>query len=189
MQKLNTVVLRVPSRPTTSLTDIYSVLGFGYGNGDGVAESFKYVAEPWTEDNLVWLCPTEPDARFECLHSLYGEVMKGQSTFVRLLGVHGLYCLAAYLKENEVPELRSYTGIVHAFNGSKLAEQMGMNEKAESPWTSYDLQTPVLYLIDGRPRSIYTMWHAGSLEEQSLIAYCGGATMFKLEEEQARLAA
>lgn len=184
------VVLRVPVLPTP-MTAIYDeLLGFGSGNGDGVAKHFDdVVAKQWGEDHLVWLYPQEPEAKFDCLHSLYGEVMKEQSTFVTLLAAHGLFCLAAHLKQVEHPALKSFTGIVHAFNGSRLAEKMGMNHQAEAPWTGYDLSTPVLFLEQGRPHSIYTMWHSGGTEDTSLIAFCGSASMFKLEEETARLAA
>ncbi len=189
MTNPKTTVLRIPAQPEATLADVFSVLHFGRGNGDGVAEWFKDVSKPWTEDHLVWLCPMDAGARFDCLHSLYGAAVKEQSVFVNLLGVHGLYLLAAYLKEHEVPELREFTGIVHAFAGSKPSKKTVLNHQQGIASDALDFNTPVLYITGGRPRSIYTMWHTDSAEDQSLIAWCGPTSIFQLEHETARLAA
>lgn len=189
MTSLKATVLSIPARPQSTLADMFSILGFGRGNGDGVAEWFKDNSVPWTEDHLVWLCPKDDCVQLDCLHSLYGAAIQEQSAFMKLLGVHGLYCLAAYLKENEVPELQSYTGIVHAFAGSKPSKKTVLNHEQGVAFDALDFNTPVLYLTGGRPRSIYTMWHTDAPEEQSMIAWCGSTSIFQFEEERARVAA
>ena len=181
MQKV--IVLQVPAWPDATLADIYNnILKFGLNNGDGVAKNFEEAAMRWPEDRPVCLCPIQPDANFDCIHSLYGSVMPLQTTAINLLGVHGLFCLAAYLKQNESTDLQSFTGVVHALGGSKLSEKTGMNHNRGAPWRGFDLLTPVLYIEQGRPRSIYTMWHSDDTEDASLIAFCGNVLGLELEE-------
>jgi hypothetical protein len=177
----NSVLLRVPALQMP-IAEIYAThLSFGYGNGDNVAKNFP---EPacWVKDRYVWLCPLQPDAELDCVHSLYGEVMKGQTFAINLLDVHGLYCLGAYLKQTACAELLPFTGLVHAFAGSKMATRIGMNHEHGSPWESYDLLTPVLFLENGRPRSIYTMWHTDKPEAASLIAFCADDVSLFVEQ-------
>jgi len=160
---------------TGPLSEIYAKhLRFGYGNGDGdgVAERFENTAEHWDGDRLVSLCPQLPGIELDCVHSLYGSAMEQQSFAYNLIGTRGIYCLAAYLAQNPCADLAEFTGIVYAFGGSKISEKIGMNCERGSPWTGHDLQVPVLFLENGRPRSIYTMWHADTPEADALVAYC-----------------
>lgn len=183
------VLIQVPILPI-SMGAIYDdLLDFGTGNGDGVAKNFELVSRPWNENHLVWLCPQLSETKFDCIHSLYGAVMQEQSLFYELLGVHGLYCLAAHLKQAVHPALKSFTGVVHALNGSMMSEKVGMSHGRQAPWKAYDLLTPVLYIENGQPRSIYTKWHSDIAEESALVAFCGSSNLFEFEEEAAHLAA
>ncbi len=182
------IVIQVPALET-SLTEIFFSLGFGRGNGDGVAKSFEDPALRWKKDHIVWLCPVVPDAKLDCLHSLYGSTMAEQTAICDLFGAHGLFCLAAHLKQNNYPELQEFDGVVYAFGAAKLEKLTVLNHRDHIAFDIPDLSTPVLYIRQGRPMSIYTMWHTGFVEKQSLVGLCGSTTIFRLDEEIARLAA
>ncbi len=149
-------------------------LGFGYGNGDGLAKSYQEVARPWKDDQHVALRHLMGSVEnFECVHSLYGAAMEAQTFSMSFITAHGLFCLAAHLKQNPCPELATFTGIIYGFGSSKFAEKLGMNQQHGSPWTAQDLQVPVLYLMNGRPASIYGMWHTDEPEDNALFAFSG----------------
>lgn len=181
------IVLHVPAQPEATLAQLNDILGFGLDNGGNIAEWFKEDAQRWSEDHLVWLF-SQSNAQFDCVHSLYSAVMAEQSTFFELLSIHGLFCLAAHLKQTESSSLQSFTGLVYAFGSSKSSKKMVLNHKQHVGVETTDLLTPVLFIENGHPRSVYTMWHSDDTDE-SLVGFCGSTTMFSYEEEAARLAA
>ncbi len=178
------IIIQVPAllAPIEAIYD--TLLHFGPDNGDTVAKFFEPVSKPWKEDHLVWLSP-QLETKVDCLHALYAATLPAQSTFVKLLGVHGLYCLAAHLMQVEHPALKSFTGVVHAFAGSMPAQKTVLNHERGVAFDSHDFTTPVLFLEHGRPRSIYTMWHSEGTEDNSLIAFCGSAAMELKEQKHA----
>ncbi len=182
------IVMQV-SALEVSLLEIFASLGFGRGNGDGVAKAFEDPTLRWKKDHIVWLCPVVRGAKFDCLHSLYGSTMEEQSAICDMFGAHGLFCLAAYLKQNDHPELQNFDGVVYAFGAAKLEKRTVLNHREHTAIDIPDLSTPVLYIRNGRPMSIYTMWHTGFVEKQSFVGLCGSTTIFRLDEEIARLAA
>lgn len=180
---METVHIRVPFINGT-LASIYAErLKFGGGNGDGVAALYEDVARPWKGDQYVALCPqvSDSDAPFDCVHSVFGATMRAQTFSMSFLSAHGLFCLAAHLKETPHPELAAFTGVVYGFGSSKLCEMLDMNHEQGSPWTAQDLKVPVLYIVEGRPASIYTYWHTATPEEIALIAYSGDDTAILVE--------
>jgi len=141
-------------------------LRFGPGNGDGMAKFFEDVARPWEGDQHVALRQlTASTNDFDTVHSIYGAAMEMQTFSMSFITAHGLFCLAAHLKATPSAELASFTGIVYGFGSSKLANKSGMNQAHGSPWAAQDLLVPVLYLMNGRPASIYCNWHTDQIAE------------------------
>lgn len=168
--------LRVPYIDGTLAEIEAKHLGFGYGNGDGLARSFEDVARPWSGDQHVALRQLTAGVNdFDCVHSLYGAAMEMQTFSMSFITAHGLFCLAAHLKANPSAELATFTGIVYGFGSSKLVEKHGMNERQAqgSPWMAQDLKVPVLYLMNGRPASICGIWHTDSVadDDNALLAF------------------
>jgi hypothetical protein len=166
--------IRVPHIGGT-LTQIYAEhLRFGMGNGDGIAKFYEDTAGPWKGDQHVALHQQTTNANgFDTVHSIYGAAMSMQTFSMSFITAHGLFCLAAYLKARPSAELASFTGIVYGFGSSKMFNKSGMNQTHGSPWAAQDLMVPVLYLINGRPVSIYTMWHTDQPEDNALFAFSG----------------
>ena len=175
------IVLHVPAQPESTLAQFNDILGFSRDNGGKVTR--------WSEDHLVWLFP--PTAELDCVHSLYSAVIAEQSTFFGLLDIHGLFYLAAHLKQNRPPSMQSFTGVVHAFGSSKSAKKTVLNNKQHVAIETLDLLTPVLYIENGCPQSVYMMWHSDNPDkpDESLVGFCGSTTIFSHEEGVAQLAA
>ena len=184
MSQRTSLIVQVPAKPNSSLAELAEALGFE----GAIANQFKEDAPRWPRDHLVWLCFPRSLATFDCIHSLYSNTVSAQGTFCKFLGVHGLYCLASHLKQNPCAELTDFSGLVHAFGASKAGNKTVLNNEAHIGFDALDLLTPVLYIENGVPRSIYTEWHSDAAEDPRIIAYSGGTDMFKLEVEQARQA-
>jgi hypothetical protein len=182
MSQRTSLIVQVPAQPDFSLTELAKDLGFE----TAVAGWFEENAPRWPQDHLVWLCFPHSLATFDCVHSLYGATVSAQGIFYKFLGVHGLYCLAAHLKQNPCPELKDFSGLVHAFGASKAGIKTVLNHEAHIGFDALDLITPVLYIENGVPRSIYTEWHSSEAEDPHIIAYSGSTDMFTLEEERER---
>jgi len=174
------LVVQVPAQPNCSLADLAKALGFEIA----VAKWFGVSAPRWPQDHLVWLFIPHSLATFDCVHSLYSATVSTQETFRKFLGAHGLYCLATHLMQSPCPELKHFSGLVHAFGASKAGNKKVFNHEVGIGFDALDLMTPVLYIENGVPRSIYAEWHSSQAEDPCIIAYCGSVDIFKLEEER-----
>ena len=154
------------------------------GGACGIAKFHQDVARPWEGGQHVALRQLTPSTNdFDTVHSIYGAAMKMQTFSMSFITAHGLFCLAAHLKASPSAELASFTGIVYGFGSSKLANKSGMNYAHGSPWTAQDLQVPVLYLVNGRPASIYFIWHTDTVAEDdnALFAFSGSDISIALD--------
>ncbi len=176
--------LRVPSIDGTLSQIEAKHLKFGMGNGDGMAKFYEDVARPWEGAQHVALRQLTAGADdFDTVHSIYGAAMEMQTFSMSFISAHGLFCLAAHLKASPCAELASFTGIVYGFGSSKLANKSGMNHAHGSPWAAQDLLVPVLYLMNGRPASIYSNWHTDPVakDDNALFAFSGSDIQVALD--------
>jgi hypothetical protein len=193
------VALKIPARPDLSPSELENLVGFGEQNGGRIANLLDG-HERWQEEQIVWFYThqadmfewKEPfaDREGDVLHSLYHEVTSQRSTFVQPIGIHGLYCLALYLKDNSNHPLTSFSGIVYGFGSAEPAMKTVINRAQHIAFHAPDLRTPGLYIENGRPKSIYWQWHSDQINPDCYAyVYSANGRMFSLEEEQESLAA
>ena len=168
----NPVTIVVPPSSAASLYDVSLVARFGGEIGRSLARLYDKMG--------VWEPSNEPLAiiiggfigKFDCHHSQYAAALPlGVAGLSKLLDVSGLYRLAAYLKENPCGALKGFEGTISAFGSPLLRKRPVLNRDSGTAGDLPDLATPVLYLRDGAPMSIYWVWHTESVGDEGSTNY------------------
>ncbi len=186
-----TVVLKVSARPKEGIEQILAgVKGPYLGDpAQGVAKIFEKKKRRWQKDQVLWLNPPIPGAKFDCVHSVYRQVMLHPRSFTNPLNVHGLYCLAAYLRENECAELESFTGAIHAFGDVIFDDKTVMDHQQGISFTFRDLGSAILRLENGKPVTICMVSHSDELHDDPVVGFSGSSDWFDFEKVKSSLLA
>lgn len=189
-----TVVLKVPARPTESLEQILAgIRAKGPYLSDmagGIAKIFDdKKVKRWEKEQIVWLNPSVPEAKFDCVHSVYRQIMVSPRPFTNPLNLHGLYSLAAYLCENDCSELEGFTGAIHAFGDVIFDDKPVMDHRLGLSFTFGDLGSVVLRVENGKPVSIYMVSHTDELHDDPVVGFSGSTDWFDFEEVKSSLLA
>ncbi len=183
-------LIHVPPQPDRSVLELAEELNFDTDVAKQLSQTRKQTR--WQEDHLVWLYPyvhQEPTLAV-CVHTLYSEMIVSESGIFSLLSCHDLYCLAAHLKRSVIPQLSTFSGMIHAFGGVALGEKQVLNHREGTASNKPDLFSSVLDIVNGQPTMICEEWHSDPMysDEARFTGFCGSTRYFNLEEERQRLA-
>lgn len=181
--KPNVKVVQIPTTGTQSLVELSKRAGLFDPMSQAVAKLYnKETSNPEDSDGkILWISSFR--GKTDCLHSQYAVATKSQTGLSRLLTIMGLFALAVSLHENRKHKhpMNRFTGVIYAFGSARCAENTVLNYESHTGHRVLDMQTPVLWIEKGIPKSTYFIWHTEHGENGN-VAWQMSSDVFSLEE-------